>query len=127
MAEFPTVHIKERSFKPMMVIKKKIDGKCLTDPWEVAVNNSNEIFVSDLSNNRILVFNEKGEFIRSFGQNLVSMPTGISIDNEGRAFVANGGNKYFVCDSENKRVKFLSPDGNLLKTVGKYRLRKKAI
>ena len=108
MAEFPPVRIKERSFKPVQVITGKFDGKYLTDPWGVAVNDSNEIFVSDLDNNRILVLNEKGEFIRSFGQNRVNKPTGISIDSEGRAFVASRGNN---------KILLFNPNGEYVSTV----------
>ena len=36
------------------------------------MNDSDEIFVSDMNNNRIVVFNEYGEFVRSFGHNILS-------------------------------------------------------
>ena len=57
----------------------------------MTVNNLDEIFVTDVENNTILVFNEDGQCIRIFGQNQVNRPTGISVDNEGRSYVANRG------------------------------------
>ena len=109
MGEFPPVYINERSFMPVRFIGEgSIDGETLLSPWGVAVNNSNEILVTDLSNNRILVLDEKGEFIRSFGQNLVNEPTGISIGNDGRTFVVSRGND---------RILLFDPNGEYVSTV----------
>ena len=72
--------------------KEKIDDENLKGPWGVAANDMNEIFITDLYNNRIVVVNEKGDFIRSFGHLLVDEPTGICLDNEGKIFVVSRGN-----------------------------------
>ena len=58
-------------------------------PWGITANDSNEIFSSDIRNQRIVVFNENGEFIRSFGQNTLKCPNGVVFDNKGRIFVGN--------------------------------------
>ena len=89
--DFPAILVNERSYKPMGFFGKErhIDKKSLECPWGVAVNDSNEIFVSDRSNNRILVFNEKGEFVRSFGHHVVDKPTGVCTNTAGRTYVAN--------------------------------------
>ena len=120
--EFPPIEIKERSFVPLRFTAKgsSQNSETLTEisplsksvvalaprnnlshPWGVASNDSNEIFVSDMDNNRIVVFNEKGEFIRSFGQNLLNKPTGMCIDNEGRVYVANRGNNKILLFNAN--------------------------
>ena len=117
-----------------------------------------EIFITDMNNNRIVVLNEKGEFIRSFGKNLVRCPNGICIDKGNRVYVTNRANKkimlfnskgeyitevhdgetlkeprgiaqdaqgnLIVCDSGNKCVRFFSPEGHILKTIGKGWLQK---
>ena len=151
---FPPIDIKERSFKPVRFIGEGcIDNMNLEYPWGVAVNDSNEMFVTDLNNNRIVVLNEMGDFIRSFGQNLVDQPTGICIDHEGMISVTNRGNNkillfnsngeyvteihngrslngprgisvdtkgnLIVCDAGNKCVKFVSPEGDIFKTIGR--------
>ena len=124
--EFPPIEIKERSFVPLRFIAKGSiqNSETLTEisplsksavalappnnlshPWGVASNDPNEIFVSDMDNNRIVVFNEKGEFIRSFGQSLLYKPTGMCIDNEGRVYVANrGNNKILLFNAEGEYI-----------------------
>ena len=125
--DFPPILVKERSFTPVGFIPKETtenqsfgqilcvalstvwtDPKDLNFPWGVAVDGANEVFVTDMNNNRIVVFNEQGEFIRSFGQNLVNKPTGICIDTEGRIFVANR--------SDNKILLF-NPNGEYVTTL----------
>ena len=154
LRKFPAFKIKERTFTPLRCIGEgTIEEKKLKHPWGIAVNDSNEIFVSDMENNRIVVFNEYGEFVRSFGHNVLSCLTGLVVDNTGRItvvsrkdgkvllFTSNGeyvrtiynghllkdpggvaldslGN-LIVCDSGNACVRFISPQGNILKTIGK--------
>ena len=104
--EIPPLVIKERSFIPMGFIgKEKIDGKELDCPWGVAANDMNEIFITDLTNDRIVVVNEKEDFIRSLEHHLVNDPTGICLDNEGRIFVVSRGNhKILVFNSRGEYV-----------------------
>ena len=120
LTEFLSIDVNERTFKSVTFIGgKSIDKRCLDHPWGVTVNNSNEIFVSDLYNNRILVFTEKGQFIRSFGQDLVNGPKGISIDNEGRIFVVNSGNNIVLLfNSNGEYIKTLNSDGLLMQPRG---------
>ena len=90
ITKFRPVEIKERCFKPLRFIgERAIQGRKLCKPWGITTNDSNEIFVSDMNNNRIVVFNEKGEFIRSFGQNFLNWPNGVLCDNMGRVFVTS--------------------------------------
>ena len=91
ITKFPPVEIKERCFKPLRVIGESatVEGLQLHNPWGVTASDSNEIFVSDMSNNRIVVFNENGEFVRSFGQNVLNCPNGVLFDNTGRIFVTS--------------------------------------
>ena len=87
---FLPVDIKERSFKPMRFIGEgSIEGTNLKKPWGVTVNDSNEIFISDMGNDRIVVLNEKGEFIRAFGQNVLNCPNGLITDKTGIIFVGS--------------------------------------
>ena len=68
-----------------------------------------------MDNNRIAVFKENGEFIRSFGQDYVNKPTGICIDNEGRIYVANrGDNKILLFNSRGEYITVVH-NGDLLK------------
>ena len=91
ITKFPPVEIKERWFKPLRFIgETATEGLVqLRNPWGITASDSNEIFVSDMNNNRIVVFNENGEFIRSFGENSLHCPNGVLCDNMGRIFVTS--------------------------------------
>ena len=91
----------------------------LGHPWGIAVNDLNEIFITDLDNDRIVVVNEKGDLIRSFGQNLVVKPTGICIDKEGQIFVASrGNNKILLFNSKGEFVMEVHKGGLLKEPRG---------
>ena len=90
ITKFKPVEIKERCFKPLRFIgERAIEGRKMRKPWGITANDSNEIFVSDIYNQRMVVFNENGEFIRSFGQNTLKCPNGVVFDNRGKIFVGN--------------------------------------
>ena len=109
IGETPPIDIRERLFRPLRLIGEgNIDNMKLVNPWGVAVNDLNKIFITDKGNNRIVVFNEKGEFISSFGQNLVNKPTEICIDKENRIYVANRGNN---------KILLFNPEGEYSKEV----------
>lgn len=89
VGEFPPLEVKERFFKPIRFIGKgTIEGTNLR-PWGITVNESNQIFVSDLQHNRIVVFSENGEFINSFGHNTLQCPNGVICDNTGKIYVVS--------------------------------------
>ena len=103
--EFPTITVTKRSFKPVGCLTLRIINSTslplnLSHPWGLATNDSNEILLSDMGNNRIVVLNEKGECIRSFEQH-VSYPTGLISDNTGRIFVSNRGNNKILVFNQN--------------------------
>ena len=94
---------------------REMEEKTLKRPWGVTVNDKNEIFVTDLGNNRIVVFNEAGTFIRSFGHKVVKHPTGICINSKGMIFVVNRGNdKILLFNSKGEYVTTVH-NGDLLK------------
>jgi len=118
-SEFPKITVTKRSFKPVGYLALgSIDNVSLYHPWGLATNNSNEILLSDMGNNRILVLNEKGEFIRNFGQQ-VSYPTGLICDNSGRIFVTNRGNDRILIFNQNgEYVSTLNKPGSLIEPRG---------
>ncbi len=63
-----TVEVKPRQFRPALSFGQQgSTAGMLVKPWGVAVNERNEIAVTDNGNNRIQVFSSNGTFIRSFG------------------------------------------------------------
>ena len=162
IGEFLYVEIKKRSFLPLRFIGEgAFEGKTLDNPWGVAVNKSNhDIIVSDMGNDRIVVFNENGVFSKAFQHFDLKCPNGVFTDKAGRIFVCsrlsnkislfqsngeyiktimnslysgefseslekprgislNDEGNLIVCDSENACLRFISPEGNILKTVRK--------
>ena len=110
------VQVKPRQFRPMLSFGKEgsAAGK-LSQPWGVAVNERNEIAVTDNVNNRVQLFSSDGTYLRSFGtkgdkQGEFNFPTGIAFDIKNE--------NIFVTDSGNHRVQLFSKQGEYLKQFG---------
>ncbi len=83
-------------------------------PAGVAVDRDGNLFVADMLNARIEVFDADGNFIRTFGKRgdgpgYFAMPKGVAIDSDGHIWVA---------DSMQNRVQVYSPEGQLLIYMG---------
>ncbi|GAA6083955.1 tripartite motif-containing protein 3-like isoform X1, partial [Tachysurus ichikawai] len=66
-------------------------------PHFVAVNNKNEIIVTDFHNHSVKVFSADGEFLFKFGSHgegngQFNAPTGVAVDANGNIIVADWGN-----------------------------------
>ena len=84
----------------------------LDDPWGVAVNEQNQIAVTD-SNNRIQLFSSDGTYLKCFGNEGVKegefdSPTGITYLNNGNIVVA---------DSRNNRLQIFTGQGKYLSQI----------
>ena len=104
-----------RTFRPLLSFGQK--GKSvgmLHFPWGVAVNNHDEIAVSECGNHRITIFSSEGTYLKSFGRRGKS--NGMFINPSGIAFDQN--NNIFVLDSFNHRVQVFDRNGNFLRTFG---------
>ncbi|CAH3038486.1 unnamed protein product [Porites lobata] len=83
-------------------------------PWGVAVNDQDEIAVTECWNHRVSVFSSDGTHLRSFGRwgnnnGEFWNPTGITFDSHGNIVVA---------DSWNHRVQVFDRNGNFLSKFG---------
>lgn len=83
-------------------------------PSNVAVDQENNLYVSDTLNNRVQVFDAEGNFIRTFGKagdgpGDFARPKGIAIDGDGHVWVADG---------MQNRVQVFTPEGKLLIWMG---------
>ena len=91
----------------------------LYGPWGVAVNDRDEIAVTELWNHRVSVFSSDGTHLRSFGRKGMNngafqCPTGIAFDSHGNIVVA---------DCYNHRVQVFDRNGNFLSKFGEYESR----
>ena len=101
-----TVEVKPRQFRPVLSLgQPRSAAGMFNGPWGVAVNERNEIAVTDACNNRIHVFSSDGTVLRSFGtegdkQGEFNLPRGIAFDKNGNIIVADRNNHRVPCFSE---------------------------
>ena len=105
------VEAKPRQFKPVLSFGSA-DGM-FNGPWGVAVNEKNEIAVTDICNHRIQVFSSNGTHIRCLGkkgnqQGEFNDPAGIVFHND----------NIIVVDRDNHRVQLFSGQGEYLGQFG---------
>ena len=102
------VSVDTRKFSPVMSFGQQGSSEGMFNgPCGVAVNERDEIAVSDSDNHRVQVFSSDGTYLRSFGaegdkQGEFHTPSGIAFD-------ANG--NIVVGDSGNQRIQFFSGEG----------------
>ena len=112
-----TVQVKPRQYEPVLSFGRKgsswSSGK-FDCPWGVAVNERNEIAVTDNSNNRVQIFSCNGKFIRSFGKKGVKK--GEFKDPSGIAYLNNG--NIVVADTYNDRLQIFTERGEYLAQIG---------
>ena len=104
-----------RRFRPVLSFGEfgESVGK-LSGSWGVAVNNRNEIAVTEYFNHRVSVFNSDGTHLKSFGREgrnkgEFNRPKGIAFDNNGNIIVA---------DHDNNRVQVFSGNGKFITKFG---------
>ena len=83
-------------------------------PYGVAVNERDEIAVTEIGNHRVQVFSSDGTYLRSFGrkgdkQGEFNWPTGIAFDKNSRSIVV---------DKSNHRVQLFNEQGEYLSQFG---------
>jgi hypothetical protein len=87
------------------------DETHMNQPNDVAIGSNGDIYVSDgYGNNRIVVFDSSGKFIRAWGklgdaQGEFSQPHGVVLDSRQRVYVA---------DRNNARIQIFDSKGNFL-------------
>ena len=110
-----TVQIKPRKYKPALSFGGEGSSAGMFNvPWGVAVNERNEIAVTDSDNNRVQIFSSDGTYLRSFGsggdqEGEFNDPTGI-------AYLNNG--NIVVTDSINNRLQIFTEQGEYLTQIG---------
>jgi tripartite motif-containing protein 71 len=67
-------------------------GGNLRDPLGIFTDREGSIFVADSHNNRIAVFDQFGNYLKSFGEKSLNIPSGVTVDQNQLIYVANTGN-----------------------------------
>ncbi|XP_048836314.1 tripartite motif-containing protein 3-like [Brienomyrus brachyistius] len=89
-------------------------------PHFVAVNNKNEIVVTDFHNHSVKVFSADGEFLFKFGSHgegngQFNAPTGVAVDGNGNIIVADWGNSRIqVFDSSGSFLSYINTSADPL-------------
>jgi DNA-binding beta-propeller fold protein YncE len=83
-------------------------------PTSVAVDSDGNVYVADMLNYRVEIFDADGKFIRTFGKHgdgpgYFAMPKGIAVDGDGHIWVT---------DTMQNRVHLFTQDGDLLMWMG---------
>ncbi len=96
------------------------DGNGLSLPTDVAVGSDSRIYVVDGANHRIVVFDQNGKQIFTFGskgskEGQFNGPVGIGTDKKGRVYVADTGNHRIQIFNDDGRFRSEFPvtDGDL--------------
>uniref|UniRef100_A0A8C5AER7 RING-type E3 ubiquitin transferase n=1 Tax=Gadus morhua TaxID=8049 RepID=A0A8C5AER7_GADMO len=112
----------------ILSLQKKTSNHALTlqyDPFSpgphfVAVNNKNEIIVTDFHNHSVKVYNADGEFLFRFGSHgegngQFNAPTGVAVDANGNIIVADWGNSRIqVFDSTGSFLSYINTSADPL-------------
>ena len=107
--------VQTRRFRSVLSFGQKGESVgMLNVPYGVAVNDQDEIAVTELGNHRVSVFSSDGTHLRSFGRKgnnngEFQCPTGIAFDSHGNTVVV---------DSNNHRVQVFDRNGNFLSKFG---------
>ena len=85
-------------------------------PWGLAVNDRDEITVTEIWNGRVSVFSSDSTHLRSFGRwgqksGEFNLPSGIAFDSHGNIVVADG---------DNHRMQVFDRNGTFLRTFGEH-------
>ncbi|MBE9516495.1 MAG: NHL repeat-containing protein [Proteobacteria bacterium] len=91
----------------------KIKSPALNLPTDVAVTGSGEIVVVDSGNDRVVIFNNKGKSIKTFGSSgskpgQFNGPMGVTVDGRGNIYVA---------DKNNNRIQVFDNRGKYLRLI----------
>jgi DNA-binding beta-propeller fold protein YncE len=90
------------------------DGQFSNALEDIAVNESNQVFVVDRRNERIAIFDSDGNYLSEIGSRgtedgQLMLPWGVAFDSSG---------KIYVTDRGNHRIQVFNPDGTFLTKWG---------
>jgi tripartite motif-containing protein 71 len=81
----------------------------LRDPLGAFINQDGSTYVADSENDRVVVFDVFGNFVKSMGERILSHPSGVAVALDQTVYVA---------DTGDNSIAVLDPDGNLILRYG---------
>ena len=120
-----TVEAKHREFRPVLSFGQQGSSKGMFNgPSGVAVNERDEIAVSDSGNHRVQVFSSDGTYLRSFGeegnrQGQFQTPSGIAFGTNDNIIVGESGNQFIqIFNGEGKYLSHFCSNSSSTKSPG---------
>ena len=113
------IQIKPRQFRPVLSFGQEgSSAGMFSNPWGVAVNEKDDIAVTETGNNRIQVFRSNGTHLRAFGkkgdqQGQFNYPAGIAFHNDNIIVADNGNNSVQLFSSQGEYLGQFGGEGNL--------------
>jgi DNA-binding beta-propeller fold protein YncE len=97
----------------LVITGQKLGCGNFNSPLDLFISDNNEIYIVDTGNNRIVVLDEKLNYLREYksaGKHRFNAPQGIFVTTDGKIYVA---------DTENSQIVVMNQAGDLLKTIGR--------
>ena len=113
------VQVKARQFRPLLSFGQRgSSAGMFRKPWGVAVNERNEIAVTEVDNHKIQLLSSNGTHLRSFGrkgnnQGEFNWPAGIAFHNDNIMVVDNGNHRVQLFSDQGKYLGQFGGEGSL--------------
>ena len=102
------IQIFDQQLKHVKDITRDGDGKALSRPARICMNNDGDMIMSDHGSNRVLVYDKTGLYSREL-PGPWSGPDGIAVDAD---------DNIYICDRKKYSIKVLDKDGKVIRTFG---------
>ena len=82
----------------------------VVDPWGIAVNSKQQLFVAERDVKKVTVFDREGKKVQKIACEKLSSPSGVAVDKD---------DNIYVCDVNNSSLLKFIKEGKLIKVVGR--------
>jgi hypothetical protein len=107
-SEGVTVHIVTRFVMDTVYNKAGSGPGQLSHPNDIAVSGDGDIYIADMGNDRVLVFDSIMTYKRQIGANDLQKPTKVSVDGQGNVAVINNDSAIYLFNSSGALTKMIT-------------------